>query len=200
MTATRRTRARPLAPAERREVLVDATLRLLREHGRQITTRQIAEQAGVAEGTIFRVFDTKEELIDEAIRAAFQPGEVSIRLAEIPRDLPQRDRLIAGVSVLQQRFRATFDLMGKVGLVRPPEHIHDSPEVEAWRARLVEHLLELVGDDVPLRVPPGHVVHLLRLLTFSGSHPHVSDGHFLTPAEIVDCVLDGVRAPAAGGE
>ncbi|HEY1179141.1 MAG TPA: helix-turn-helix domain-containing protein, partial [Phytomonospora sp.] len=58
-----RTRARPMSPDERRSELVDVTLRLLRVHGRAVTTRQIAEAAGVAEGTIFRVVDSKDELV-----------------------------------------------------------------------------------------------------------------------------------------
>ena len=33
---------------------------------------------------------------------------------------------------------------------------------------------------------------MLRLLTFSGTHPHLSDGRLLTPDQIVDTLLDGV--------
>nr|WP_284286883.1 helix-turn-helix domain-containing protein [Angustibacter aerolatus] len=54
-------RATPLSPDERRRHLVDATLPLLVQHGRAVSTRQIARAAGVAEGTIFRVFDSKDE-------------------------------------------------------------------------------------------------------------------------------------------
>jgi len=35
------------------------------------------------------------------------------------------------------------------------------------------------------------VVRLVRQLTFSGSHPHISDGKTLTPREIVSVVLHG---------
>ena len=42
---------------------MEATLPLLRAHGLSITTRQIAEAAGVAEGTIFGVFPDKEALL-----------------------------------------------------------------------------------------------------------------------------------------
>ena len=43
-----RSRARRLAPEDRRRALVDATLPLVREHGLAVSTRQIAEAAGGA--------------------------------------------------------------------------------------------------------------------------------------------------------
>lgn len=182
-----------MAPRERREVLVDVTLRLLREHGRDITTRQIAEAAGVAEGTIFRVVASKEDLVDAAMMRAFEPGDLVARLEEIDRNLPLRERLVLLVSVLQQRFRATFSLMQKVGMVRPPDHLHDSEEAVAWRARLEGLIRDVVGPDAgDLRVPLPDFVHVLRLLTFAGSHQHIADGHLLTPEQIVGTVLDGL--------
>ncbi|WP_395653607.1 helix-turn-helix domain-containing protein, partial [Phycicoccus elongatus] len=63
-------RAPALAPEDRRAALVEVTLPLVLEHGRAVTTAQIAEAAGVAQGTIFRVFATKEELVEEAIDSA----------------------------------------------------------------------------------------------------------------------------------
>jgi AcrR family transcriptional regulator len=51
-----RRRASMLPPEERRSMIVAATLPLLVEHGEMVTTRQIADAAGIAEGTIFRVF------------------------------------------------------------------------------------------------------------------------------------------------
>ena len=186
-------RARPMSPDERRATLTDVTLRLMRVHGREVTTRQIAEAAGVAEGTIFRAFPSKEELIDAALTRAFEPGDVVARIEEIDPALPLRDRLVALVSILQQRFRATFGLMQKVGAVGPPQHLHDSEAAVAWRTRLAELLTGVVGDDADqLAVPVDHFVHVLRLLTFAGSHDHVADGRLLTPDQIVDTVLHGL--------
>jgi AcrR family transcriptional regulator len=182
-----------MSPEERRDKLIDVTLDLLREHGRSVTTRQIAEAAGVAEGTIFRVVESKEELIDAAISRAFEPGPLVDRIEEIDPDLPLRDRLVVLVSILQQRFRATFALMHKVGFVRPPDHVHDSAEAVAWRARLLQLLEAVVGADTDqLGVPTEQFVHTLRLLTFAGSHPHIADGRLLDPDEIVDTVLYGL--------
>ena len=182
-----------MTPDARREALVDVTLRLMREHGRDVTTKQIAEAAGVAEGTIFRVVETKDELLSAAIARAFEPGDLVARLEEIDPDLPLERRLVLLVSIMQQRFRATFALMRKVGMIRPPDHLHDSPGAVEWREKLFALFRAVVGADADrLRVPVDEFVHTLRLLTFAGSHEHIADGHLLTPEQIVSTVLHGL--------
>jgi len=184
-------RARPLSPEERREQLVVTTLRLLREHGRSVTTKQIAEAAGVAEGTIFRVVETKEELVEAAIDRAFEPGDVVARIEEIDPDLDVRDRLVQLVSILQQRYRATFDLMQRMGLVGPPRH--DSPQAHAWREQQAALMVGVVGDDARrFDVAADELCHRLRLLAFAGAHPRISDGHLVGPEQVVDTVLHGL--------
>lgn len=184
-------RAAPMAPEQRLDQLVDVTLRLLREHGRDVTTRQIAEAAGVAEGTIFRVVDSKDELVEAAIGRAFAPGALVERIAEIDTALPLRDRLVLMVSIFQQRYRATFDLMRRVGLVRPPHH--DSAEADAVRAQMAALMVGVVGDDArSLTVPADEFCHRLRLLAFSGAHPMISDGHYVGPEDVVDTILHGL--------
>src|SRR3954471_18021125 len=166
-------RARPMSPDERRAELTDVTLKLLRVHGRAVTTRHIAEAAGIAEGTVFRAFATKDQLADAALARAFEPGDVVARIEEIDPDLPLRARLVLLVSILQQRFRATFELMQKVGLVGPPRH--DSDSARPWRARRELLSAAVIGSDTAqLRVSARDFAHTLRLLTFAGSHPLIS--------------------------
>ena len=115
------------------------------------------------------------------------------RIEEIDPDLPLRDRLVVLVSILQQRFRATFELMQKVGMVRPARAPARRRGRVAWRARLAE-LLAGGGRRRrrPARACPStQFVHVLRLLTFAGSHEHIADGRLLTPDQIVDTVLHG---------
>ena len=55
--------------AATRELLIDATEALLRDGGlAAVTTQNVARRAGVAEGTIYRHFQNRDELIVRAIR------------------------------------------------------------------------------------------------------------------------------------
>ena len=56
-------RATSMSPDERRKAIVTALVPLLVERGGEVTTREIAQAAGIAEGTIFRVFPDKKSLL-----------------------------------------------------------------------------------------------------------------------------------------
>jgi AcrR family transcriptional regulator len=82
-----------LPPDERRLAILKAVLPVVRTRGTDVTTRELAEAAGVAEGTLFRVFDDKESLVREAIAAALDPGEFIEQLGAIDLALPVEERL-----------------------------------------------------------------------------------------------------------
>jgi len=185
-----RERARPLPADERRATILDAARALVLEHGRSATTRLIAEAAGVAEGTIFRSFATKDELFDAVIEHEFDPEPFLDSIGRIDLAQPLEERLVEAVSLLQRRFVGIFGLMIALGVRRPPERIAH-PDLRERLAK--EGLARLVEPDADrFRVPPDEVVSMLRLLTFSGSHPHVSDQRMLTAEQIVDTVLHGL--------
>jgi AcrR family transcriptional regulator len=187
-------RARPLPPDERRAALIEATLPLVATHGTKVTTRQIAEAAGVAEGTIFRVFPDKEALIRAAVAAVLDPAPLLDDLDGVDLALALRERLTAVTTILQERMTRIINLLTAVGMHKPPA------DMEAHRAAArttneliytaVERILE--PDRERLRYPLPDVARLLRLLTFSGSHRLINDGHPLTAEQIVSVLLDGV--------
>jgi AcrR family transcriptional regulator len=184
-----RERARRLPAGERRAAILAAARPLVLEHGRATSTKLIAEAAGVAEGTIFRVFPTKDELFDAVIDHEFDPEPFIEAVGRIDVDQPLEDRLVEAITLLQRRFVRIFQLMIALGVRRPPDRI-GSPEL---RKRLAEEgLVRLVRPDADqFRVAPEEVVQILRLLTFSGSHPHISDQRMLSAEQIVEVVLHG---------
>src|SRR5205807_338584 len=114
-TKTRAGRAAALPPDERRSMIVAATLPLLLEHGDRVTSRQIAEAAGIAEGTIFRVFADKDEVIAAVIEAALDPEPLEAALAAIPAGPAFEDGLAAAVVLIQQRVIDIWRLVSSVG-------------------------------------------------------------------------------------
>jgi len=65
-----------MAPEDRRQAIIEATLPLLLERGTEMSTREIAQAAGIAEGTIFRAFETKQDLIHATIHTALMPVDL----------------------------------------------------------------------------------------------------------------------------
>jgi AcrR family transcriptional regulator len=188
---------------------VRSALDLIQERGTMPTTREIAEAAGVAEGTIFRAFDTKERLVEAVVDEAFCPAPIAVRLRAIDPALPLRERLVEVVAVMQQRFSEIFGVMGALGLTAPPAHFeeHRGCRPETGHVPLEEQDPDAASDWGPpgerlqafvepdadrLRCSAADLVRYIRLLTFSASHPEIAEGQVLTPKAIVDLLLDGV--------
>jgi AcrR family transcriptional regulator len=191
-------RAAPMSREQRRAAIIEATLPLLREYGQAVTTRQIAEASGIGEGTIFRVFADKAELIDACLDATFDPTPTLKLYAAIDRSLPLEQRLVVAVQILQDRMLAVVELLVALGFPRPPEgserHRMD-PRARIGHDRLLDALTELLEPDrEQLRLSPAEIARIARLLTFAASHPKITDSEPMTAQAIVSVLLHGVLA------
>lgn len=195
-------RAAPMAPEDRRSAIIDAVLPLLRQYGDAVTTRQIAEAAGVAEGTLFRAFPDKAALL----RAA---AEETMGLTK------GRDQLLsalAGVTSLHDTIviivdhleAASANAMAVLMVLRrlwlkklkdgcaippgPPKFM-----VDANRA-LLDLLTEILAvHAAELAVEPRTAALMLRSLVLGSRHPGTDRDHRLGSAQIADLLLDGIR-------
>src|SRR5947199_8192352 len=119
-TTTRR-RAAALPPDARRTMIIEAAIPLLLEHGEMVTTRQIADAAGIAEGTIFRAFADKDEVLAAVIEAALDPAPLERALATIDPDLPLQEIVTAAAALAQKRVVEIWRLAASIGT-----RFHDS--------------------------------------------------------------------------
>ncbi len=189
----RKGRAAPMSPPQRQAAIIAATLPLLLEHGPGITTRQIAEAAGIAEGTIFRAFPDIESLVQATVDAAYDPAQVARELAAIDPNASFERRLAEGVRILQNRLTSVWQLMSITGVPKPAalaaarDRRLDRPDVAALVALLEPYRHRL-------RRSPAAAAQLLRGLTLAGTHPALTtDDGPLAPEEIVSLLLDGLR-------
>jgi AcrR family transcriptional regulator len=181
-------RAAPLAPAERRAAIIDATIPLLREHGPALTTRRSAEAAQVAEGTIFSVFPDKETLIAAAVDAAVDPTDTVARVEAIDATLPLAARAECAVAAIQQHFGNIWRLLAAIGPAGPTRR---APEGDQAFTVFGDALVAVLAPDADtLRMPPEAGARALLGMTLGCSHPVVA-AEPMTPEEIVQLFIHG---------
>ncbi|WP_166657970.1 TetR/AcrR family transcriptional regulator [Actinokineospora alba] len=193
---TERQRAPRMTPDDRRKAIVKAVVPLLIEHGQAVTTKQIAEAAGIAEGTIFRAFPDKCALMVAAAEETMNPQDRAQTFAaalEGAGDL--RDKVERITAHLLERFRMTMAVMIAVrGFLMSGDRPADGPPkfiVEANRS-LHTALTELfAAHRDELSVPPETAAIALRSLVFGSRHPGM-DFDEITPDEIARVLLHGV--------
>ena len=181
-------RATALPPEERRTAIIEATLPLLLDRGPNVTTRQIAEAAGIAEGTIFRVFPDKEAVLRAAIDLAFDTEPTERALDAIDRTQAFEAQLEEAVEIMQRRLSDIWRLVSSVGETTALQGRERTPPPDLLA------LTDLFrAERKRLRHDPATAARQLRALTLAVSHPALSADDPMSPAEIVSLLLDGIR-------
>ena len=186
-----------MAPDERRAALVEACIPLLYERGFDVSTKQIAAAAGVAEGTIFGVFKDKDSLLVAALMKALDPQVTLDGLAAIDRSLPLRARMIVAAEVIQSRFAENAKLMqaARTMAITTGDVKENMRKMMHTRQQLEETLTAVIEPDADrLRRSPAATARLLLLFAGAQTYgPFGDPGNFNAP-ELVSLLLDGLLA------
>ncbi|AGZ44945.1 TetR family transcriptional regulator [Actinoplanes friuliensis DSM 7358] len=189
-----------MAPEDRRAALIAATVPLLYEHGLEISTRQIAQAAGVAEGTIFGVFNDKHSLVVAALMEALDPQPTLDAMAAIDAGAGLRERLSAAATLINERFARNARLMTAARSLALSPHSHPDATERMARSRhnLLEGLTEVIAPDAgELRRSPATVARMLLLFCGANTYGPFGDPRSFDGDEIVSLLLDGLLiAPA----
>lgn len=202
-----------MTPDDRRVAIVDAVLPLVGERGVDVTTRELAAAAGVAEGTLFRVFSSKHDLVGtvalEGLRRASGPRQTRDELAAIDRTAPLEERLeqvielgrrrmgdvVRWITVLRVLAHRTG--MGEHGERAAAVRTELAAQRELQRTVTVEGLTAVIQPDAErLRVPIEVAVALVEA-AIAGTHGRVDHLLPAPPARVVaDALVHGLAGPA----
>jgi AcrR family transcriptional regulator len=195
---TPRQRAEPLAPEDRRRSILNAVIPLLLDQGGTVTTAEMAEAAGIAEGTIFRVFPDKTALVHDAVKTCLDPAPVLDQLAAIERDLPLEIKLRKAAAIVLQRSEKVHALVAVLKSMPHPDHTNHR---EAHKAAVEANSLIFWGltrifsdESEGLAVEPASAAAAFRGLLYAVSFPLIDPDEQITADKAVEIMLDGVRA------
>ncbi|MFW6597858.1 TetR/AcrR family transcriptional regulator [Propionibacteriaceae bacterium Y2011] len=193
-----RTRAKPLPADERRAQIMAVAKPLIREHGINVTTRQIADAAGLAEGTLFRIFPTKSDLLHAVIASTFDPSDTCDAIDDIDHELDLPDRLAELIDILTEHVTevaAVFPLLREIGHSGPDGHDpHRLREHQHEHQRMLTTAVAdiLKPDADRLRVPLTDAAAFVQSSVLLMSHPMMKHGCMDNPDNLITVLLYGI--------
>ncbi|MFK4145095.1 TetR/AcrR family transcriptional regulator [Streptomyces sp. NPDC004065] len=193
---TARRRAPGMSPEQRREMIIRTAIPLIAEYGAAVTTAKIARAAGIGEGTIFRVFADKDELLQACVAEALSPDHVIRELDAIDVTQPLPGRLAEAAEALEAHMSRMGAILGSLGhhggkhrgTVRGAGREESTARVRAALAELLE------PERAALRRPPEQIAALFFGLLFT--QPRTDGEPDLTPGELVEVFLHGALSGA----
>ncbi len=175
---------------DRRESILDAVVPLLLSHGADVTTKDIADAAGIAEGTIFRAFADKDELIQHAVARFMDPEPTFCALEKIDPQLTLEAKVRAVVDIFRERSAGIVGIVSALGHRKPPHEHSRDPRADA-RAQAIFAAL-FAPDKDRIRVDQSLAVFFIKLLAFGSSMPMFTTDRDVDTDELVDFILRGI--------
>lgn len=204
-----------MSPDERRQAIVAAVRPILVANGGQFTVKEVAEAAGIAEGTIFRVFDTKQDIIDAVVADVLDTASLCRRIEALPAQTDFTAHLEALIAILTADVDATHAAFTAARLANcesaqtPPSSSTERPpqtggvhggfhhgDKHGFRQRTSQVSEAIVISLEPwksqLRLSTEQAAFLIQSTAFSALHFVFNDRFLSDPALLADTLAHGI--------
>lgn len=183
----------------RTEAIIRATREVIAEQGVEFTLDRVAEKAGVAKGTLYLYFPSKDELVFRVLKEGIATLLVRTREAmETDRPLVERLRRMIGVQfdfVLANRslflyYRAQMG--GSEHAAQKDFHCRMQEEYDQFLELMIVHFRRAMKTDEIRRLEPRKLARVFAGTVDSVLIDHILEGQDRPIEEDVDFVLDVV--------
>ena len=169
-------------------MIASAAIPLFIERGTSLTTREIADELGVAEGTIFRAFGDKDALVRSVIDAFFEEENQRLTSALEASGLSLAEKLRVLIRESRLRAKGVFAMLSLLDPAEAREYLknrREHPFEEAIAAAFAE-------EEVEFNLSKERLGPFLRLLLIAASAPGLGGAAALTDDELVSFALHGL--------
>ena len=137
---------------------------LVADRGTAVTSRELSEAAGVAEGTIFKVFADKDDLFRAVLDRVADPEPTEQGIRSIDPALPYEQRLEVAAELVQRRLVDIWNILSKIGSV--------GMSIERRTMPVSEATVELFAAEPDrIRITPDDAARRFRALIVAFSQP-----------------------------
>jgi AcrR family transcriptional regulator len=183
-----------MSPEDRRAMIAEQAIPLFIEQGASLSTRQLADHLGIAEGTIFRAFGDKDALVRAAVRAFFDRAEAHLSTGIVDASLPLEEKVARLVKGARAHARGVFAMLSLLDPAEAGEYIARARS-GAFEAAIAK---AFAPDAASLGVAPDRVAALLRIAVIAASAPPHHQHSALDDDELVQFTLYGIAGRPRG--
>lgn len=181
---------------DRRTAILAVVIPLIAENGASVTTSEIAEAAGVAEGTLYRVFPDKITLLIEAVKVAIDPTEITDATDAIDESLSLEQKLTIASDLLVARVKSVTSLVNAIRSLPQAEHADHAGAhrfVADSEAAISASLTRLLAPHAAeLSIEPAKAATALRGITLAAAHPIFANSEPLSRDDAISILMAGI--------
>ncbi|WP_413318715.1 TetR/AcrR family transcriptional regulator [Agrococcus sp. 1P02AA] len=181
-----------LSSDDRRAQIIEAVTPAVLQHGAAITSRQLADAAGVAEGTLFKAFGDKESLL-----TALVEHHMTDERAEAFESDSLEAVVETMVGVLVERMRFMYQLVVALGPIAQRVAAERRADFEQSKHWIAAHFEPYAHR---LRVTPLVAADLVRSLSWAAAASWGEDDPVSSADDILQVLLHGIVRTAVEPE